>query len=41
MTSDPNDPNDPNDQMTESFADDWLYGIFNIVTVQFKVDVPI
>ena len=23
----PNDPNDPNDRMTESFADNWPYGI--------------
>ena len=28
--NDPNDPNDPDDLMTESFADDWPYGIFSI-----------
>ena len=39
--NDPNDPKDPNesnelnylnDRMTESFADDWPYGIYSIIT---------
>ena len=29
-----NDPNDMNDWMTESFADDWPYGIYFITYIQ-------